>query len=110
MCSAALLPSNGTLQRSFALAAPNRLETLLAGAGFKGIRIERQTREDVIASFDDYWDPIEAGTGSQPQVYLALSETDRRSVREEVRARLARFEDRGRLFMSVEMLIGRGSV
>ena len=96
------------IQLSFALSDRKRLETLFTSAGFQDIRIEREMREDVIASFDDYWDPIEAGTGSQPQVYLTLSESDRRLVREEVRARLAPFEHDGRLIMSVEMLIGKG--
>jgi hypothetical protein len=43
-----------------------------------------------------------------PQAYLALSEADRRLVREEVTARLSQFESNGSLVMSVEMLIGRG--
>ena len=58
---------------------------MLADAGFRDIRVERENREDVVESFDDYWNPIEAGTGSLPQAYLALSEVDRLSVREEVR-------------------------
>jgi hypothetical protein len=90
------------------LADPKRLEHLLANAGFRDIRVEREKREDVVASFDDYWAPIEMGTGSIPQAYVALSEPDRRSVREEVRERLSQFESNGRLYMSVEMLIGRG--
>lgn len=93
---------------SFALADPHRLERLLAGAGFRDVRVEPEKREDVIESFDEYWDPIEAGVGSIPQSYLTLSDVDRRSVREEVRARLSRFESGGKLFMSVEMLIGSG--
>jgi len=78
------------IQLSFALSDRKRLETLFTSAGFQDIRVEREIREDVIASFDDYWDPIKAGTGSQPQVYLTLSEVDRRLAREEVRARLDR--------------------
>jgi hypothetical protein len=81
---------------------------LLADAGFRSIRVEREKREGVFESFDDYWEPIEAGTGSLPQAYLALSDMDRRSVREEVRARLSLFESNGRLLMTVEMLIGSG--
>jgi ubiquinone/menaquinone biosynthesis C-methylase UbiE len=96
------------LHLSFALADPKRLEGLLADAGFRDIRVEREKREDIAESFDDYWNPIEAGTGSLPQAYLALSEADRRSVREEVRERLSRFESNGQLLISVEMLIGRG--
>jgi hypothetical protein len=43
-----------------------------------------------------------------PQAYLGLSEADRLSVRQEVRERPSKFEANGRLFMSIEMLIGRG--
>jgi ubiquinone/menaquinone biosynthesis C-methylase UbiE len=96
------------LHLSFALADSKRLETLFASSGFQDIRVERETREDVIPSFDDYWEPIEAGIGSIPQAYLSLAEADRRLVREEVAARLSQYESNGRLVMSVEMLIGRG--
>jgi ubiquinone/menaquinone biosynthesis C-methylase UbiE len=93
---------------SFALADPKRLESLFANAGFRDIRVEREKREDVVESFDDYWNPIEAGIGSMPQAYLTLSKEHRRSVREEVRDRLSQFESNGRLRMSIEMLIARG--
>jgi ubiquinone/menaquinone biosynthesis C-methylase UbiE len=96
------------LHLSFALADPIVLERLFTRAGFRDIRVEREKREDLIESFDEYWDPIEAGIGSIPQAYLTLSEAERRSVCEEVKARLSRFEAQGRLIMSVEMLIGSG--
>ena len=70
--------------------------------------MEQEIRKDTNESFDDYWEPIEAGVGSIPQAYLTLSEVDRRSVREEVKARLSPFESNGRLSLSVEMLIGSG--
>jgi len=69
------------------LGDPNELRALFAGAGFEDVRMEQEKREDVNESFDDYWEPIEAGVGSIPQAYLTLSEADRRSVREEVKAR-----------------------
>jgi hypothetical protein len=93
---------------SFSLGDPERLEHLFTGAGFREVRVEQEKREDSYESFDDYWEPIEAGIGSIPQAYLSLSEVDRRSVRDEVRTRLSPFESNGRLFMSVEMLIGSG--
>ena len=96
------------LHLSFALADPIGLERLFTRAGFRDIRVEREKREDVIESFDEYWDPIEAGIGSIPQAYLTLSEADRRFVREEVRARLSPFKSDKRLFMSLEMLIASG--
>jgi ubiquinone/menaquinone biosynthesis C-methylase UbiE len=96
------------LQLSFALADPRRLEQLFARAGFQDILVEQETRSGITESFDAYWEPIETGTGSQPQTYLTLPEADRRAVREAVRAQLAGFVTNGQLSMSVEMLIGRG--
>lgn len=96
------------VQLSFSLADPARLEDLFSRAGFHDIRIEKQKREGVIDSFDEYWEPIEAGTGSVPQIYLMLPGAERNAVREEVKTRLAEYESGGRLHMSVEMLIGSG--
>jgi hypothetical protein len=59
------------LYLSFALADPKRLEHLLTSAGFRDIRVERETREYVVESFDDYWAPIEAGVGSRSRRCLA---------------------------------------
>ena len=96
------------LELSFALADRKRLETLFAEAGFRDVCIERQSHAVVFDSFDEYWAPIEAGIGSQPQAYLSLPEADRRAAREEISARLSRFASDGKLRMSVEMLIGKG--
>jgi hypothetical protein len=101
------LEQRNILHLSWALADPTRLEHLLASAGFRDIRVKREKREDIVESFDDYWAPIEVGTGSIPQAYFMLTQPDRRSVREAVRERLSQFESKG-LFMSVEMLIGKG--
>jgi hypothetical protein len=104
-----LLPEQRPIvQLSFSLADPARLESLLIGAGFHEVRVERQTRAGSFDSFDEYWEPIEAGIGSIPQTYLTLSDPARRAVRQEVRTRLAEFQSGGRLRMSVEMLIGSG--
>jgi ubiquinone/menaquinone biosynthesis C-methylase UbiE len=96
------------LHLSFTLADAARLARIFAAAGFRDVRVERETREGIVESFDEYWAPIEAGTGQMPQAYLALPEPSRRAVREEVHARLSQFESNGRLVMSVEMLIGAG--
>jgi hypothetical protein len=104
-----LLPEQRPIvQLSFSLADPARLESLLNDAGLQEVRVERQTREGSFDSFDEYWEPIEAGIGSIPQIYLMLPDAARRAVRHEVRTRLAEFESGGRLRMSVEMLIGSG--
>jgi ubiquinone/menaquinone biosynthesis C-methylase UbiE len=97
-----------TLHLTFALADTERLAHLLQMAGFRDVRVQRETRQGTIASFDDYWPPIEAGTGQLPQAYLALPASRRQAVREEVEARLAAFKTDGRLVMNVEMLIRAG--
>jgi len=97
-----------TFHLGFALADPERFAHLFRAAGFRDVQVKRERRQGAIESFEDYWAPIEAGTGQIPQAYLALPESSRRAVREEVRARLAEFESGGRLEMSVEMLIGAG--
>jgi len=104
-----LLPDQQSIvQLSFSLADPTHLENLFTGAGFRDIRVEHQKREGVIDSFDEYWEPIAAGIGSIPQIYLRLPEPGRDAVREEVRTRLAEFQSGERLRMSVEMLIASG--
>jgi ubiquinone/menaquinone biosynthesis C-methylase UbiE len=97
-----------TLHLTFALADPERLAHQLKMAGFRDVRVQRETHQGTIASFDDYWAPIEAGTGQLPQAYLALPASRRQAVREEVQTRLAACETDGRLVMPVEMLIGAG--
>jgi SAM-dependent methyltransferase len=104
-----LLPEHRTtVHSSFALADAVRLESLMSDAGFQDIRVERETRGGTFDSFDEYWEPIEGGVGSIPQIYLTLPDAARRAVREEVRARLAEFKTGEQLHLSVEMLIGTG--
>src|SRR3954447_11803499 len=93
------------LHLSFALAEANHLQRMLVAAGFREFRVEHLRREGIIDSFDAYWAPIEAGMGSMPQVYLDLPETERRLVKDQVRARLSQFESGGRLVMTIEMLL-----
>jgi len=97
------------LAMSWSLADRGQLERLFSDAGFQDIRVERIRREGTIDGFEDYWAPIEQGVGQIPQTYRALDEADRRAVREEVHARLARYETPdGKMTMAVEVLVGRG--
>jgi hypothetical protein len=64
------------LHLMFSLADAERLEQLLALAGFCEIRVTRETRESSFASFDDYWVPIEEAPGSLPQAYRALPDRE----------------------------------
>jgi ubiquinone/menaquinone biosynthesis C-methylase UbiE len=92
----------------FALADTERLERMFLGAGFRDVRVKPETWHGTIASFDDYWAAVEAGTGQMPLVYLTLSDAQRRAVREEVRMKLLPYVSNGRLEMGAEMLIGVG--
>jgi ubiquinone/menaquinone biosynthesis C-methylase UbiE len=96
------------LHLSFSLPIAERLEGMLRMAGFRDVAVARETRQGTIESFDDYWADVEAGIGMMPQAYLALSDTERRSVREELHMQLSKFEYGGGLVMSVDMLIGSG--
>ena len=96
------------LMASFSLSDAKRLEGLFRAAGFANVGVKRVTRYDVMRGLDEYWNSIEAGIGSMPQMYLMLNENDRHSVREEVTTRLSRFMVGGELRLSMEMLIGRG--
>jgi uncharacterized protein YbaR (Trm112 family)/SAM-dependent methyltransferase len=93
---------------SFSLGDSAQFEGLFRGAGFTKVSVVRDVRGAEMGSFKEYWDSIEAGIGSIPQSYLLLSEADQRAVREEVQAKLAKFEIGGSLHLSVEMLIGSG--
>jgi SAM-dependent methyltransferase len=97
-----------TLHLSFALADAERLERLLQVAGFRDVRVLRETRSGTFENLDVYWAPIEAGTGHLPQVYRSFPDAIRRAVREEVSTRFAEFESDGRLVMKIEMLIAAG--
>ena len=99
-----LLPDQQqTVHLSFSLADPARLESLLIDAGFQEVRVERQTREDRFDSFDEYWEPIEAGIGSIPQTYLMLPNAGERAVHGSRSKN--RIESGGQLVVS-EMLMG----
>lgn len=96
------------LQRQFSLGDVQRLEELLARAGLRDVRVTRETREITYESFNDYWEPIEAGGGRSGQIYLGLPKAARHAVREEVRQRLSGFASGGRLVMEAEALLGCG--
>jgi hypothetical protein len=96
------------LHLTFALADAERLEHMFATAGFSDVLVKRETRRGIVDSFEDYWATIEAGVGMMPQAYRALPEPKRRSVRQEVEARLSEFVSLQGIEMPVEMLIGIG--
>jgi SAM-dependent methyltransferase len=67
----------------------DRLSELLMEAGFHEVSITPERRRIAFESFEDYWEPIEAGASRIGQFYLALPERRRRAVRVEVQTRMA---------------------
>ncbi len=90
----------------FATADTHPLRGWLATAGFRDIRVTAETRDMLFDSFDEYWDPIEAGGGFCGQAYLMLPEEARGIVREEVLQGLLPLEPDGQLRIEVEDLVG----
>ena len=96
------------LNQSFRLANVDYLKWMFDTVGFRDVRVWRETQAGAGESFDEYWAPIEAGVGLIPQLYRSLPRAARRTIRNDVRSGLSRFEQDGRLVMSVEVLIGCG--
>ena len=94
-------PSNASTQPK--MNSPTATETA---------RTQGSSRRDAsvrhVGSFEEYWEPVEAGTGQMPQACLALPDHARRTVRADVHERLAALEIDGRYHLSVEMLIASG--
>ena len=63
------------LYQPSALADGDTLERLLAGAGLNAIRLTRETRAHRFTSFEEYWQPFEAGGGTPRAI---VPETPRR--------------------------------
>ena len=71
--------------RTFSIGDESRLRSLFDRAGFRDVETTTEAHAFVFPSFDAYFEPFERGGGSSGQAYLALPETERRAVREEVR-------------------------
>lgn len=97
------------LHMGFSLGDADLLERLFTQARFKDICVTLETREIVFESFDDYWEPVEAGGARLGKAYRELPEDARRTVAQEVHRRLSQFESNGRLVMKVEALLAAAS-
>ena len=95
------------LYQPSALADGDTLERLLNGVGLTAIRLTRETRVHRFTSFEEYWQPFEAGGGRHGQLFLRLPAA-RQAVREKVRTRMAPFLVHGELEMQADVLFGSG--
>lgn len=97
-----------TLNRYFDIPDTGRLRSLLAGAGFRDVKVVRECREFQFASFDDYFGGIESGATLCGQEYIGLPENVRHVVREDVRRGLLAGRCDGPFAINMEVLIGSG--
>ncbi len=71
--------------RFFSLGDEVRLRTLFETAGFSDIEIASEMHRFTLPSFAAYFEPFERGGGSSGQAYVALTEDQRRAIRDELR-------------------------
>ncbi len=74
--------------RRFPLARPEPLAALLRQAGLEAVQTQAIEVATVFLDFDDYWTPFLGGQGPAPGYCMALGESRRSALREEVRRRL----------------------
>jgi ubiquinone/menaquinone biosynthesis C-methylase UbiE len=96
------------LDRFFSIKDPERLRSLLAGAGFHDVRVESESHTIEFASFDSYFSGIEKGATLSGQEFVQLAPDIRDSVREEVRRGLTSPSGNGPLVVEMEIHIGSG--
>jgi ubiquinone/menaquinone biosynthesis C-methylase UbiE len=96
------------LNRFFSIPDAVYLESLLTGAGFRDVHIQRETREIGFASFDDYFRGTEEGAGLSGQEYVRLPQDLRQIVRDEVRESLPQPAPGEPLMINMDVLIGSG--
>lgn len=92
--------------RTFSIGDEPRLRLLFDRAGFRDVGITTEAHAFVFPSFDAYFEPFERGGGSSGQAYVALTEAERRAVREEVRRDLG--DTGGSIAIDVEFRFASG--
>jgi ubiquinone/menaquinone biosynthesis C-methylase UbiE len=92
--------------RTFSIGDESRLRFLFDRAGFRDVETTTEAYAFMFPSFDAYFEPFERGGGSSGQAYVALPETERRAVREEVRRSLG--DTGGSIGIDVEFRFASG--
>jgi ubiquinone/menaquinone biosynthesis C-methylase UbiE len=96
------------LNRFFSIKDPERLRSLLTGAGFRDVQVESESHIIEFASFDAYFSGIEKGATLSGQEYVQLAPDVRDVVREEVRRELTSPPGNRPLVVDMEIHIGSG--
>jgi ubiquinone/menaquinone biosynthesis C-methylase UbiE len=92
--------------RFFSFGDEARLLSLVEGAGFRDVSIATESRRFEFPSFDAYFQPFEQGGGSTGQAFLALTDEQRRAVREELRREIG--DTGGPIGIEVDIRIASG--
>lgn len=90
------------------LGQPGALEAALETAGFQGFEITRHQLDYTFADFATYWELVEQ-SGVLKKQFDALSEDDRRAVRDEVGTAVRAYHQDGRLVLPHAYLVASGS-
>lgn len=72
----------------FPLCHPDALRGLFEGCGLKHIMVQAIDIDTTFHNFDDYWTPFLGAQGPAPRYVMSLSEEDRATLREHLRANL----------------------
>jgi ubiquinone/menaquinone biosynthesis C-methylase UbiE len=97
------------LNRFFSIPTAHRLQSLIAGAGFREIEVETESRSIEFASFDAYFSGIEMGATLSGQEFVQLPPNLQRRVRKDVWEGLGAPDEHQRLVIDMEVLIGSGT-
>jgi len=93
----------------FAICRPDALTTAFADAGLRQVDVAAIEIPMHFADFDDYWDPFLGGQGPAPAHAMALDESTRLRLRDQVRATLPMQPD-GSILLGARAWAARGVV
>jgi len=88
---------------------PAPLAELLVRAGLADVEVQAIDIPTAFESFDDYWTPFLAGTGSAPKYCVSLDEEARNRLREALRRRLPTGPD-GEILLAARAWAAKGRV
>jgi SAM-dependent methyltransferase len=74
--------------RRFPICAPDPLRELFQNAGLGEVEVQAIDVRTPFRDFDEFWKPFLGGQGPAPAYAMSLSEKDRRTLRENIRASL----------------------
>jgi ubiquinone/menaquinone biosynthesis C-methylase UbiE len=93
----------------FPLCNPQALREAFESAGFTGIEVTPLDVTAIFASFDEFWKPFLGGQGPAPAYVLSLSEDQRSSLKETLRAQI-KTNEQGAMSLNARAWAIRGTM